>query len=356
MSRAASRDISAAASLDASARGGLLSTYAVLAKARLSTMVVLTAGAGFLVGSGEAVQWTLLLWTIVGTALAAASAATLNQAIEVRRDGLMHRTRTRPLPQGRLSVRHAALWGAALGVVGVLLLAVLVNPLTALLGGANILIYLFLYTPLKTRSTINTLVGAVCGAIPPVMGWTAATGTLGSGGWVLGGILFIWQIPHFLALAWMYREDYRRGGHRMLPVVDESGRFTGPIVVLYCLALLPVSLLLATLGYAGWIYAGGALLLGVAFLAAAVRLWQRLDEASAKRLFLVSITYIPLLLLLIVLDRTPGVAMTSPVASTSAAPPALNVSSTGSTGPDARFEPPARKAAPADGRTSHTRG
>ncbi len=302
MTRAAPRDINLAASREAAARPGLLALYLTLAKARLSTMVVLTAGAGFLLGSSGSTHWPGLCWTLLGTWLAAASAATLNQAVETRRDALMHRTRTRPLPAGHISLRHALIWGAGLGVMGVALLALLVNPLTAALGAANILIYLLIYTPLKTRSTLNTLVGAVCGAIPPVMGWVAATGSLGSGGWVLGGILFIWQIPHFLALAWMYREDYARGGYQMLPVVDESGRFTGPIAVLYCLALLPVSLLLSTLGYAGGIYGAGALLLGLAFLGAAVRLWQRLDDASARRLFLVSIVYIPLLLLLIVLD------------------------------------------------------
>jgi heme o synthase len=305
MSRATPRDIPVAVEAKTTERDTLLGTYATLAKARLSTLVVLTTAAGFLVGSAGSLDWGLLLWTTLGTALAAASAAALNQVVEVERDRRMHRTRRRPLPRGVVSIRHASIWGVSLGVIGVAMLALLVNPLTAALGAANIVIYLWLYTPLKTRSTLNTLVGAVCGAVPPVMGWTAATGSLGGGGWVLGGILFIWQIPHFLALAWMYREDYRRGGYRMLPVVDTEGRFTGPIVVLYCLALVPVSLLLTVLGHVGWVYAGGALGLGVMFLIAAIRLWRRLDDRSARKLFLASIVYLPLLLLLIVVDRTP---------------------------------------------------
>ncbi|MFG0251503.1 MAG: heme o synthase [Phycisphaerales bacterium JB038] len=305
MSRATSRDIPVAVEAEAEARDTLLSTYSELVKARLSSLVLLTTAAGFLVGGAGSLEWGVLCWTMLGTALAAASAATLNQVLEVERDRRMHRTRRRPLPRGVVSVPHAAILGVSLGVVGVVMLALFVNPLTAGLGAANILIYLLLYTPLKTRSTLNTLIGAICGAVPPVMGWTAATGSLAGGGWVLGGILFVWQIPHFLALAWMYREDYQRGGYRMLPVVDAEGRFTGPVAVLYCLALVPVSLLLTALGHVGWFYAVGALVLGLLFLVAAVRLRQRLDDRSARRLFLASIAYLPLLLLLIVLDRTP---------------------------------------------------
>lgn len=279
--------------------------YQELAKARLSSLVLVTTAAGFVLGSTTHLDFALLLWTVLGTGLAAACANTWNQIIEIDRDALMNRTQNRPLPSRQISVLHAAVWGTASGLVGLALLALAVNMLTAVLGLVTILLYVTVYTPLKVRTSLNTIVGAVCGAIPPLMGWTAATGSFGSGGWILAAVLFTWQIPHFLALAWMYREDYRRGGYRMLPVIARGGALTGPVAVLYALALLPVSLVLTLAGVSGSTYALGALLIGCLFLVPAFHLMRKPSDRAARRLFLASIMYLPMVLLLAVSDRNP---------------------------------------------------
>ena len=283
--------------------GYWLSVYAQLSKLRLSMMVLLTAAAGFLLGSGDQIDWTVGLCALVGTLLAAGSANALNQWWEVARDGRMSRTRHRPLPAGRIGHVHAVAWALVVGVMGVGLLAVTVNVLAAALALATIGIYLFIYTPLKTRSTLNTLVGAVCGAIPPMIGWAAATGRLDAGAWLLGIILFIWQIPHFMALAWLYRRDYRLGGFRMLPAVDPTGEVTGRLVVLYSLALLPIGLVTMVIGLTGYVYAIGSLVLGAALLAVCWHLYRRRTDLSARRLFVASLIYLPLVMLLMLIDR-----------------------------------------------------
>lgn len=280
--------------------------YIELTKARLSAMVVVTAAVGFLMASPATVDWALLGWTVLGTTLAAFGANALNQCREVERDRRMNRTRHRPLPSGQIGARHAWAVGLGCALAGPLLLALLVNPLTAALGLANVLIYVCLYTPLKVRHSANTLVGAICGAVPPMMGWAAATGGLAAGAWMLAILLFLWQIPHFLALAWMYREDYARGGFRMLPAVDPSGTLTFRLITLYSAGLLTLGPALALAGVTGWIFAAGALLLGLWLLGESLRLGRRRNEAQARRVFLTSVIYLPLVMALMAADRIPA--------------------------------------------------
>ncbi len=275
-----------------------------LGKARLSALVVVTAVVGFLVVAPRPLDPVGLVAVALGTFLVACGANGFNQWYEADRDALMERTRERPLPSGRMGARHA--FAASLGavVLGGLVLALGNNALTAALGLVNVAIYVLLYTPLKPVTALNTLVGAVCGAIPPMMGWAAATGRLGAGAWVLAGVLFAWQIPHSLALAYMYREDYARGGYRMLPVV-ERGHFTFHVVNLYCLALTPIALAATLLGIAGWMFALGSVVLGAWMMTLGVLLWRRAAERDARRLFLATLIYLPLLLGLMVVDRGP---------------------------------------------------
>jgi protoheme IX farnesyltransferase len=278
-----------------------------LTKARLSSLVLVTTAIGCVMGTpaGASFDWTVLLLTIIGTAMCAGAASALNEIIEVRRDALMNRTRTRPLPAGSISLTHAFIIAMLLAQTGLSILAVWVNLLAAGLALLTIVIYVLIYTPLKVRTSLNTLVGAVCGAIPPMIGWAAASGSLDRGAWVLGALLFVWQLPHFLALAWLYRDDYARGGFAMLPVVDSSGRLTCMVVVLTSLALLPVGIVATLSGMAGWFYAAGSLLLGLWMVALSVRLHDRRTAASARGVFLASIAYLPLLLCLMVIDRGP---------------------------------------------------
>lgn len=282
-----------------------LSVYVELTKARLVALVVVTAWVGFVIGSNGAVVWSTLVCTLVGTALAALGANALNEWMEIRPDGRMERTRNRPLPAGRLPARRAFTVATVMLAAGPIVLVLTANWLAAALALAAGVIYLTVYTPLKRRSPLCTLVGAVCGALPPMVGWTAATGHLGPGAWVLGATLFVWQIPHFLALAWLYREDYARGGFRMLPVVDRAGEVTTVVVILYCLALLPVGLGATLTGLAGWAYALCSVLLGMGLLALGIDLYRRRTRTSARRLFLASIIYLPLLLGFMVIDRGP---------------------------------------------------
>jgi heme o synthase len=278
-------------------------SYLELGKIRLSSLVVITAGVGFVLGAETVVEWGRLLLTLIGVGLAAIGANALNEWVEIARDARMRRTRGRPLPQGRLSPGQALAFGCLTGVLGPLCLAVCVNVQAAALSLATLLIYVLLYTPLKVRTPANTLVGAVVGALPPVIGWSAATGGIGAGGWILAGILFIWQIPHFLALAWLYRDDYARGGFRMLPSVDPHGSLTGVLVVVYCLALVPLTVALTLVGVTGWWYGAGAVALGVSLLALSIRLERERSDRAARRLFLASVIYLPLLLGLSVADR-----------------------------------------------------
>ena len=276
--------------------------WIVLAKARITALVLVTTAAGYVMGSGS--DLTRLAITLVGTALAASGAAALNQVVERRWDALMRRTAARPVAAGRIAPLAGLAFGVGLSVAGVALLAVFVNAITAALALATIVLYIGAYTPLKRRTSLNTLVGAVPGAIPPVMGWTAAAGTIDAGAWALFGILYLWQLPHFLAIAWMYREDYARAGFPMLPVVDPRGEATARQVAVATLALVPVSLMPTLLGLAGAVYFFGALALGIGFLAFALGLALGRERAAARRLLLASVTYLPVLLTLLVLDRS----------------------------------------------------
>jgi heme o synthase len=275
---------------------GLLASYLELAKARLAMLVVFTAATGYLVGGHGLAPASGLLWAVVGTALSAFGANILNQVAEVDRDRRMHRTRTRPLPTGRVSRAEAVSWGLGSIAAGLGALVRGTNLLTAGLSLFVILLYVLVYTPLKVRTPLNTVVGAVCGAVPPMMGWTAATGRLDVGAWVLGGILFFWQMPHFLALAWLYRADYARGGFRMLPAVDRQGTLTGRISFLYAAALLPLSASLVASGGSGRLYLVVSQILGIGFAALGWHFLRTRTDRAARALFLASIVYLPVLL------------------------------------------------------------
>jgi protoheme IX farnesyltransferase len=273
-----------------------------LTKPRITFMVLLSAGAGFLLGAGGTSDIRGLLIASLGIGLVAAGTSALNQVIERDIDARMVRTRNRALPAGRVTAGAGTLFSVALCLVGLLVLAVLVNGLTAGLGLIAVLTYVLIYTPLKRVSSLSTIVGAVPGALPILGGWTAATGSLGAGGWALFGILFFWQLPHFLALAWMYREDYQNGGLKMLGVADPEGRQTRHQSVLYAIALLPTTLLPVLLGMSGEFYAFAALLLTAAYVLSAIRFALRGSSPTARSLFHVSLLYLPVLLLFLTLD------------------------------------------------------
>lgn len=303
-------DAAAAAISEASARrgiAGLLSNYCQLTKARLSALVVLTSGAGFALGSGDTIHWTTMLWTMLGTALAAGSANIFNELWEIERDRRMPRTQSRPLPTGRIGPFHAMILGVTLGSAGLIILDIMASTPAATLALVSLVLYVAVYTPLKPRSTLNTLVGAVCGALPPMIGWVAAAGTFDPGAWILFGILYVWQLPHFFALAWLYREDYQRGGFVMLPAVDPHGELTGRVIVLTSAILIPLALALTLQRAAGLVYAGGALALGLLMLGLAAQFHKQRTNVAARKVFLASILYLPLLLALMVLDRQPHV-------------------------------------------------
>jgi heme o synthase len=295
-----------AASLDRAARPALATLAADLAeltKARITTMVVVTAAAGYLLASGGRVDLVHLLHALVGTGLVAAGAGVLNQVLERDADALMRRTADRPIPSGRIDADDALLLGVAVSVGGLAYLAIAVNLLTALLGAATLSAYIFVYTPMKRISPLATLVGAVPGAVPPMMGWTAARDAVDVGAWALFGILFLWQLPHFLAIAWMYRADYERGGFPMLPVLDPDGARTARQMILYAAALVPVSLLPSVLGLTGAVYFLGALALGLAFLGFAFAFDRARSGRAARHLLLVSVIYLPAILAVMLLDR-----------------------------------------------------
>jgi protoheme IX farnesyltransferase len=270
--------------------------FMTLTKPGITVMVAITAAVGFYVASQSGFDWRLFLHLTIGTLLSSAGASALNMLMERKLDALMDRTKGRPLPSGRMSATEAALFGGLLSAAGLAWLAVEVNLLTAGLSAATMFSYLALYTPLKTKSSVCTLVGAIPGALPPVMGWAAARGSLEMGGWILFLILFFWQLPHFLALAWMYREDYARAGFPMLPVEEPTGASTGRQVVLQTLALLVVSFLPYGFDLAGEGYLVASLLLGTGFLGFGVAFAALRTRERASRLFLASIAYLPLLL------------------------------------------------------------
>ena len=305
MATSASSDLPLSASLDSSeprpsrARSKDLSA---LTKPRITLMVVLTTLVGYVVAT-PMFDAVVLLHTVLGTALLSTGSSIFNQMVERQTDARMRRTALRPLVAGTISMSMAGALAVATSVVGAAWLWVLVNPLTAILGLVTLALYVVVYTPLKRRSSLSTLVGAVPGAIPPMMGCTAATGDLGALAWTLFGILFLWQMPHFLAIAWLYREDYARGGFPMLPVGDLRGQRTWRQMVFYAAALVPVSLVPSVLGFTDLLYLVGAFLGGVGFLWASIEFGRAPNVRSARRLLLASVAYLPVVLLLMVVDR-----------------------------------------------------
>jgi len=277
--------------------------YLALTKPRITVMVALTAVVGYVMAGPAAGATPRLLACFLGTALVAAGAGCLNMLLERRTDALMRRTANRPIPAGRLTSSEALLFGSGLTASGLLLLSMLVNPLASLVAAITWASYLLAYTPLKTRTSLATLVGAIPGALPPVIGWASARGSLEPGALLLFAILFFWQIPHFLAIAWMYREDYARAGILMLPVLDPEGRITGRQAIANSLALTLVSLLPTAAGMAGPLYFGGALLLGLALTGLAVRAALRRTLGSIRALFGASILYLAALCGLLLVNR-----------------------------------------------------
>ena len=277
--------------------------YIALTKPDVTFLVVITTVAGFYLGSDGSPNWILLLYTLCGTALVAGGTAALNQYIERDIDAVMRRTASRPLPTGLLQPRQVLFFGLATILMGTTWLAIAVNALASGLALATCLLYLGLYTPLKTRTTLATAVGAIPGALPPLIGWAAAHGSLSVGAWVLFAILFFWQFPHFMAIAWMYREDYARGGIRMLPVVDPKGDATFHQVVYTSAILIGVSVLPSIVGMTGIDYFFGALVLGIILLQ--VGLWANRSRTNARAKWLMhaTVAYIPLLLVWMVLDK-----------------------------------------------------
>jgi protoheme IX farnesyltransferase len=284
-----------------------LADYLELTKPRVTVLVLFTVAAGAVLAGAGRVPAGVLLHVLLGTALVAAGASALNQWLERHRDALMRRTENRPLPSGRLQPREVLLFGSALGVVGVAYLALtLSQPWAALVAAFTFATYVGVYTPLKTRTTANTLIGAVPGALPPLIGYTAVRGALTLEAAALFLILFTWQVPHFLAIAWTYRDEYARAGHRMLPVVDRAGRRTARQMVAWCVALLAAGAAPAWCGAAGPftpVYLAGALLLGLVFLASALRFRRDKSVRQARRVLRASLVYLPGLLALLLLTK-----------------------------------------------------
>lgn len=280
-----------------------LDAFLELSKFRLCSLVVMTTLVGFVLAAPAPFPWVALAWTLIGTGFAALGANALNQCIEADRDARMHRTCRRPIPAGILPRSTAWAFGLTLTICGPLVLLLTVGSMAAWFAASCALLYVLVYTPLKVTTPLNTIVGAVCGALPPVIGWVAARGTLDSGAWMLGALLFVWQIPHFLALAWVYREDYARGGYQMLPAVDARGVLTSSLSFFYSLALLPLSLLMLLTGASGIVFIALALPLAVGMAVAALLFAIGPDDRSARRLFFASIIYLPLLLGAMMLDR-----------------------------------------------------
>ncbi len=279
-----------------------VAVFSDLTKARLTTLVLLTTLVGFYLGSGT-VNYLLMFNALAATALVASGAAALNQLLEREYDAKMRRTQNRPLPSGRLQPTTVMLFGGITSVAGLVYLALAVNLLTCVLGAVTLVSYIFIYTPLKRLTWMNTLVGAIPGALPPLMGWTAARNELSGEGWALFAILAFWQLPHFFAIAWMYRDEYAKAGFIMLPNVDADGSRTAQQSVSNTLALLLASLCPFVFGMAGKIYLGSAIILGVGFLWYAIQFSRQLTHARARQLFLFSIIYLPLLLTVMVLNK-----------------------------------------------------
>jgi protoheme IX farnesyltransferase len=288
--------------------------YIALTKPRITWLILMSTGIGYFFGLPAAANWweflrsiplLSLLHTVLGTGLIASGTAALNQWYEREADRKMRRTAMRPLPAGRMPANRALAFGAALSAAGFLELWLGVNLLSGLIGGFTLASYLFLYTPMKQRTWWSTTVGAIPGAMPPMIGYAAAAGAITRESWVLFAILFLWQFPHFYSIAWMYKEDYARAGIRMLPVVEPDGRSTARQIVLYGLALIPVSLVPSLLGMSGRIYLAGALVLGLWFLYSGVRVAVDRTVLRARAVLITSVLYLPLIYGLMLIDR-PG--------------------------------------------------
>jgi protoheme IX farnesyltransferase len=284
-------------------RRQVASDLVALTKPRVVVMVLVTTLVGYDLGLTGSADYRRVIHLLIGTLLAAGGTLALNQYWERDIDARMDRTRARPLPAGRLQLLEALLFGVALTLLGTAYLAALAGVLVALVTAATAILYLFAYTPLKQRTALCTLVGAVPGALPPVAGWAAARGDVTLGAWVLFGVLFLWQLPHTLSIARLYRDDYARAGVRVLPVIDPDGASTERQIVLACLALLAVSLLPTVIGWSGPIYLAGALVLGLAFAAVGILQAVAPSARAARRVLLVSLLYLPLLLGLLAFDR-----------------------------------------------------
>ena len=280
----------------------LSDAFRELVKPRIVTMVLVTAAIGYYLGAGGFIDLSNLMLTMAGTALAAGGSAALNNYLERETDAHMPRTMNRVLPSGQIDPAVALALGIVLVLAGVALLAWLVNLLSAFLVLLTAFLYVLVYTPLKKLTWWNTPIGAIPGALPPMVGWAAATNELTAGAWILFAILFIWQHPHFYAIAWMYRDDYARAGLKMLSVIDPSGERVFRQAIWFSVALIPVSMLLTWLGITGDLYFVGAILMGAAMLASSVFMWNLRSLASARRVLLASVVYLPSLLVLIIID------------------------------------------------------
>jgi protoheme IX farnesyltransferase len=278
--------------------------YIALTKPRITWLILMSTGVGYFFGAKNGWNFLTLLHTVIGTGLIASGTAALNQWYEREADSKMKRTQGRPLPAGRLKPRNALIFAVLISVAGFVELFVGVNALSAWLGLFTLASYLFIYTPLKQRSPHSTTIGAIPGAMPPLIGFAAASGTLTWEAWILFAILFFWQFPHFYAIAWMYREDYERAGIRMLPVVEPDGESTARRILLYSLVLIPISLVPKFLSMTGNFYLFGALAIGLIFLYAGVRISFDRTRQQARRVLLASVIYLPVLYGLMLLDRT----------------------------------------------------
>lgn len=280
----------------------ILRDYLELTKPEISFLVTISALAGFILGA-DSIDWVALSATLIGTALTAGGVGALNHYLERDLDAQMRRTAGRPLPAGRISEKAARTFGYVLVIAGIGLLCPLTNGLTGSLAALTVVLYLYVYTPLKRVTKYNTLIGTIPGALPALGGWTATTGSLDAGGWAIFLILAFWQMPHFFALAWMYRKDYARGGYAMLPVVEPDGRSTVNQTLLFTVGLVAVSILPVALDLSGLPYLIGAIVLGADFLIASFRLYRTRHPQDARRVLMASVRYIPLLVLLIIIDR-----------------------------------------------------
>jgi len=277
--------------------------YIELTKPRITWLILMSTGIGYYFGITRGWHWLTLFHAVLGTGLLASGTAALNQWYERGADARMRRTQGRPLPSGRLDPRRAFWFGVAISLAGFVDLWFGANPLTAALGLITLLTYLFWYTPLKQKTPHSTTVGAIPGAMPPLIGYAAAHGSLTVEAWLLFGILFLWQFPHFYSIAWMYREDYERAGIRMLPVVEPDGESTARQMFWSALALLGLSLIPRYMGMTGNIYLAGALVLGLGYLFATTRVMQDRSRARARAVLMASVLYLPLLYGLMLVDR-----------------------------------------------------